>query len=72
MRQEIEAFLTYLSTEKGFSENTIAAYRIDLYQLEDFILDLGKKQQWTEVDRQLILSYLLNLKTRGYAPLRES
>jgi len=68
MRQEIEAFLTYLSTEKGFSENTIAAYKNDLYQLEDFIQELGKKQEWPEVDRQLILSYLLNLKTRGYAP----
>lgn len=68
MKQEIEAFLNYLSTEKGFSENTIAAYKNDLYQLEDFIQDLGKKQHWPEVDRQLILSYLLNLKTRGYAP----
>ena len=68
MRQEIEAFLNYLSAEKGFSENTIAAYKNDLYQLEDFIQDLGKKQRWPEVDRQLILSYLLNLKTRGYAP----
>jgi len=68
MRQEIEAFLTYLSTEKGFSENTISAYKNDLYQFEDFIQDLGKKQEWQEVDRQLILSYLLNLKTRGYAP----
>ncbi len=68
MRQEIEAFLNYLSTEKGFSENTIAAYKNDLYQLEDFIQELGKKQHWPEVDRQLILSYLLNLKTRGYAP----
>lgn len=68
MREEIEAFLNYLSREKGFSENTIAAYKNDLYQLEDFIQDLGKKQHWPEVDRQLILSYLLNLKTRGYAP----
>ncbi len=30
MKEDIERFLTYLSVEKGFSENTIAAYRNDL------------------------------------------
>jgi len=31
MKEDIERFLTYLSVEKGFAENTIAAYRNDLY-----------------------------------------
>ena len=37
MREDIEKFLNYLAVEKGFSENTIAAYRNDLYQLASFI-----------------------------------
>jgi site-specific recombinase XerD len=31
MKQVIEDFLNYLAVEKGFSQNTIAAYRNDLY-----------------------------------------
>ncbi|RLC95335.1 MAG: tyrosine recombinase XerD [Chloroflexi bacterium] len=66
MRQEIEAFLGYLANERGFSENTAAAYRNDLFQLVDFLQEKGVTT-WSEVDRQLILSYLLDLKQRGYA-----
>lgn len=67
MKKEVEAFLTYLSEEKNFSDNTIAAYRNDLFQFEDFIEDQGGKQSWQEIDRQAVLSYILALKQRGYA-----
>lgn len=67
MKKEIEAFLDYLSVDKGFSENTIDAYKNDLSQLADFFQGQGEGKQWSEVDRQLILSYLLDLKERGYA-----
>lgn len=43
MKREIDAFLSYLSTEKGFSQNTIDAYRNDLYQLQAFIQGQGYK-----------------------------
>lgn len=66
MRQEIGAFLDYLTTEKRFSENTVAAYKNDLVQLADFLQEKGVSG-WSEVDRQLVLSYLLDLKERGYA-----
>ncbi len=66
MRQEIEAFLDYLITAKKFSENTVAAYRNDLVQLAEFLQEKGVTE-WSEVDRQLILSYLLDLRQRGYA-----
>jgi integrase/recombinase XerD len=36
LREEIESFLNYLGVEKGFSENTIFAYRNDLHQLAGF------------------------------------
>jgi integrase/recombinase XerD len=72
MQQEIDAFLTNLSVEKDFSENTVAAYRNDLYQLSSFIQEHSKWQglapRWLEVDRELLLSYIIDLKERGYAP----
>jgi integrase/recombinase XerD len=66
MKQEIEAFLDHLTVERNFSENTIAAYKNDLFQLAEFLQEKGERQ-WSQVDRQLILNYLLNLKERGYA-----
>lgn len=72
MREEIQSFLNHLSIEKGFSENTIDAYRNDLYQLADFVEELaivqGYRPQWATVDRNLLISYILNLKERNYAP----
>ncbi len=37
MREAIDNFLNYLTVEKGFSENTVVAYRNDLYQLASFV-----------------------------------
>ena len=72
MRKEIQSFLNHLSIEKGFSENTIYAYRNDLGQLATFVEELAMVQgydpQWSTVDRNLLISYILNLKERNYAP----
>ncbi|MBE0415458.1 MAG: site-specific tyrosine recombinase XerD [Dehalococcoidia bacterium] len=72
MRQEIQSFLDHLFIEKGFSPNTIDAYRNDLDQLATFIEELAMVQgydpQWSTVDRNFLISYILNLKERNYAP----
>ncbi len=72
MRGEIESFLTYLEVEEGFSQNTIEAYRNDLTQLADFFEQEAAKRSiipsWASFSQQDMLSYLLNLKERGYAP----
>ena len=71
MKEEIEQFLTYLSVEKGFSDNTVAAYHNDLSQLNDFATrDAAKRgltPSWSSFTRQAMLSYMLNLKERNYA-----
>lgn len=38
MQQEIQSFLEFLAVEKGFSGNTIEAYRNDLVQFQEFLL----------------------------------
>jgi len=72
MRQEIQSFLNHLSVEKGFSDNTVEAYRNDLHQLASFVEELAMGQgydpQWPAVDRNLLISYILDLKERNYAP----
>jgi integrase/recombinase XerD len=71
VKEQVEKFLDYLRVEKGFSENTVDAYRNDLYQLADFVAEESAKggsvPSWTNFSRQEMLSYLLNLKERGYA-----
>ncbi len=70
MKEDINRFLTYLSVEKGFSDNTLAAYRNDLSQLASFVEEDAPKRgltpSWANFSRQGMLSYLLNLKERGY------
>ena len=71
MKEEIKRFLTYLSVEKGFSDNTLAAYQNDLSQLAAFIeeeaLKSGNNPSWKEFNRQAMLAYQLKLKERNYA-----
>ena len=71
MKEEINSFLNYLTVEKGFSENTVSAYRNDLTQLVTFVEGEAKKQDitpsWGSFGRQGMLSYLLNLQERRYA-----
>ena len=72
MKDDIERFLTYLSVEKGFSDNTLFAYRNDLQNdllrfAEREINKRGSIPSWPNFTRQDTLSYLLNLKDRGYA-----
>ena len=65
----VTEFLEFLSVEKGASGNTIAAYRNDLGQLEDFIA--GKKNghliQWPLVNQNQVMEYILHLKSQSYA-----
>lgn len=70
MREPIDSFLNYLAVEKGYSEHTIAAYRNDLTALAGFagaeLPKKGAELSWKNFDRQNMLSYLLELKERGY------
>ena len=71
MKEDINSFLNYLAVEKGFSENTVAAYGNDLYQLASFVEEEATKRGsiplWASFGRQEMLGYLLNLKERNYA-----
>ena len=76
MKEAINSFLNYLAVEKGFSGNTLAAYQNDLFDLVDFVEKKVAKQgstpSWAGFDRQEMLSYLLHLKERGYAPATQA
>ena len=69
MHGQVDQFLGYLKDEKGYSENTIAAYRNDLNQFVTFLKQVTTStvNSWTEVDQQLILAYGMHLEEQKYA-----
>lgn len=74
MRQQIEAFLKDLE-KKGLSENTVAAYRNDLFQLMDFVDKEAKRKgapapQWASLNQEFLIRYAQNELggAKNYAP----
>lgn len=65
MNLDIEAFLQYLSKDKGYSQNTLAAYRNDLAQMAAFMRAEQAQGIVTSYD-QLLKSYLLKLREKRY------
>lgn len=65
----VNEFLEFLSVEKGASGNTIAAYRNDLGQLEEFIAGTsnGHLIQWPLINQGKVMEYILHLKSQSYA-----
>jgi integrase/recombinase XerD len=58
--------LKFLESEKGYAENTIAAYRNDLTQFVDYIEDeVGGR--WLEVGKETVGGYINFLRQQGYS-----
>jgi integrase/recombinase XerC len=60
MKEYIEEFLSYLEKQKGYSPETIRAYRVDLEEFFSFCD--------SEVNALTIRSFILNLKRKGLKP----
>lgn len=66
MEEQIQNFLSFLDAEKGYADNTIAAYRNDLTQFLRYLEQQDNVSSWAEVDKDTIINYVLNLKEREY------
>jgi integrase/recombinase XerD len=68
MQEKIQDFLNFLDSEKGYADNTIAAYRNDLTQFVRYLEEKNDSDlaNWFEVDKDIIINYVLNLKEREY------
>lgn len=58
-------FLTYLSVEKGLSENTVRSYHADLTAFTTFLQSRGR--EFSTCSRPDIIDFLDSLKDRAYA-----
>ncbi|MGD9047104.1 MAG: site-specific integrase [Anaerolineae bacterium] len=60
MNEQVAEFLEYITEEKGYSANTLAAYRNDLAQFMAFLRP--RVQKWDEVNRDIIIDYIMHMK----------
>ncbi len=69
IQEKVESFLDFLRAEKGYSVNTIAAYRNDLTQFAEHMAERAGRplHDWDEIDKGAILDYILEMKEREYA-----
>ncbi|MDE2885197.1 MAG: tyrosine recombinase, partial [Chloroflexota bacterium] len=65
--QQIEAFLSHLRAERGFSVNTIAAYRSDLAQLQEALAGGREDVRWERVGERDMEDVRLSLGEQGYS-----
>ena len=72
MDDSINSFLQHLVVEKGFSRNTLEAYRNDLSQFHAFVTQrlngaINGSRPWDVVDLNLLNDYITDLRhRRGY------
>ena len=62
MREQIEEFLYSLREEKGYSNNTIVAYRNDLGQFVTFLMEKLGITSWNGVEKEHLVQYVDNLR----------
>ena len=67
VRERVDRFLEELQADKGFSANTISAYRNDLNQFVIFMETNLGLDTWRELAETHLTSYQLHLRDRGYA-----
>src|SRR5687768_12676359 len=74
----VNEFLEFLAVEKGASGNTIAAYRNDLGQMEEFLSTSAKQNgngaavPWLAINQGQVMDYIIHLKSpraggKGYS-----
>ena len=68
MKDRIQGFLNFLETEKGYADNTIAAYQNDLNQFFQHIQQEKKNKElenWADIKKSIITTYIEHLKNSG-------
>lgn len=60
-----DAFIEYLQFERNYSEGTVAYYKADILELQDFIKDKIGDLTPSEVDAELIREWIISLMDKG-------
>ena len=61
----LERFLRYIQTEKRYSNLTVSAYKRDLEQFGQYLINIYELDDLTKVTTQMVRSYIVSLKEKG-------
>ena len=61
----IERFLRYIKTEKRYSNLTVSAYKRDLEQFGEYLINIYELHDITKATTQMARSYIVDLKKKG-------
>lgn len=67
MKELIDAFLNYLSVERGLARNTIISYKKDLNSYVDFLTGLSITAL-SKTDKNNVVSFMMRQKENGLSP----
>lgn len=72
MKDRIQDYLNFLEAEKGYTENTIAAYQNDLGQFLEYVHheEILGAEAWEEVSQEAIEEYIQHLKNSAIHGLK--
>jgi integrase/recombinase XerD len=68
MKDRVQSFLNFLEVEKGYAENTIAAYHNDLNQFYEYLQTnktVKEPENWGQVNKTTVVNYIERLKKSG-------
>lgn len=63
----IDQFISFIQSEKRFSELTVSAYRIDLGQFADYMVNCYGEHNLANANTAMVKSYVAHLKESGLA-----
>ena len=61
----LERFLRYIQTEKRYSNLTVSAYKRDLEQFWQYLINIYELDDMTKATTQMVRSYVVSLKEKG-------
>jgi integrase/recombinase XerD len=67
MQEEIQAFLKFITVEKGYAQNTLSAYQNDLGQLAAYLQKKNPNSLWVQLTRADANEYVLHMKAQGWS-----
>ncbi len=68
METQLSSFLDFLSQERNYSENTIAAYRNDLNQFVEYLAkEHAEINSWLDISEAIVNGYVDSMKKDSYA-----
>ncbi|MCA1555042.1 MAG: site-specific integrase, partial [Chloroflexi bacterium] len=67
MQEQIQSFLKFITVEKGYAQNTLAAYQNDLNQMAGYLQSQRADMAWAEVSRDDVNNYITHMRSQSYS-----